>query len=208
MKKILLTITALFVVALATNAQDTIRNKKDGNYYFSIIKDLDATAVQNQSRTGTCWSFSSLSFIESELMRTGKGEHNLSEMFIVRMAYLEKAINYVRMHGNFNFSAGGAFHDIPHVIAHYGIVPEEVYEGLEYGEDAHNHAEMDAVLKSMVEAIVKNPQKKLTPVWKDAINGVLDTYLGKVPEEFEYKGRKEVLRSNEGKGREVKSDVI
>ena len=112
-------------------------------------------------------------------------------MFIARNAYLEKAITYVRMHGNFNFSAGGAFHDIPHIIKKYGIVPEEIYNGLNYGEDKHNHAEMDAILKAAVDQIVKNPQKKLTTSWQTAIEGILDAYLGKVPVEFEFKGKKQ-----------------
>jgi len=187
---LLLTATAVSSFTFANNDQDTIRNKKDGKYYFEVVKDIEALDVQSQGRTGTCWSFSSLSFIESEVIRNGKEAVSLSEMFIVRNAYLEKAINYVRMHGSFNFSAGGAFHDIPHVIKKYGIVPEEIYKGLEYGEKKHNHSEMDAMLKAMVDQIIKNPQKKLTPSWTKAIEGVLDAYLGSIPTEFEYKGKK------------------
>ena len=119
----------------------------------------------------------------------GKGEHNLSEMFIVRNAYVDKAVKYVRMHGEFNFSAGGAFHDIPYVINHHGIVPEEVYSGLNYGTDRHNHMEMDKILKAMVDAVIKNPNKKLSGGWKNAVEGVVDAYLGEVPEQFEYKGK-------------------
>jgi len=206
MKKItLLLLTTFFFVAL--NAQvkkdkgnysipnkgtqkDTLKNREDGHYFFTVIKDLEALDVQDQGRTGTCWSFSSLSFIESEVIRNGKKPANLSEMFIARNAYLEKAINYVRMHGNFNFDAGGAFHDIPLIIKKYGIVPEEVYKGLNYGSEKHNHAELNAILISMVETIVKNPQKELTPSWTKAIEGVLDAYLGKIPQEFEYEGKK------------------
>ncbi len=169
---------------------DTLRNKKDGNYYFSVVKDIEALDVQSQGRTGTCWSFSSLSFLESEIIRKGKKPVSLSEMFIVRNAYLDKAINYVRMHGTVNFAAGGAFHDIPHTIKKYGIVPEEIYKGLNYGEDKHNHAELDAILKATVEEIVKNHQRKLTSSWKDAINGILDAYFGKLPTEFTYEGKK------------------
>ncbi|MCO6499274.1 MAG: aminopeptidase [Vicingus serpentipes] len=170
--------------------KDTLKNKEDGHYFFTIVKDIETLDVQNQGRTGTCWSFSALSFIESEVIRNGKESASLSEMFIVRNAYLEKAINYVRMHGNFNFDAGGAFHDIPLIIKKYGIVPEEVYKGLDYGTEKHNHAELNAILISMVETIVKNPQKELTPSWTKAIEGVLDAYLGKIPQEFEYQGKK------------------
>lgn len=163
-------------------------NKKYGGYVFTTINDVEALPVQDQGRTGTCWSFSALSFFESELIRTGKGEHKLSEMFIVRHAYVEKAINYVRMHGNNNFNAGGAFHDIPHVIRKYGIVPAEAYKGLNYGSKGHNHAELNTALKGMVEAFVKNPQKKLTTAWIKAVEGVVDAYLGEVPDTFTYQG--------------------
>ncbi len=171
-------------------SQDTVRNKKGGGYLFTIVKDEDTTSVKNQGRSGTCWSFSTLSFIESELLRMGKGKHNLSEMFIVRHTYSDKAKQYVRMHGHINFSAGGAFHDVTNVIAKYGIVPESVYLGKNYGEDVHKHGEMDAVLKGMVEGVVKNKNKRLSTAWHKAVNAVLDTYLGAVPKEFEYDGKK------------------
>ena len=195
MKKISILLALAFFVNGLFAQNDTLKNKKDGHYYFTVVKDLEALDVQSQGRTGTCWTFSSLSFLESEIIRKGKKPVSLSEMFIVRNAYLEKAITYVRMHGNFNFAAGGAFHDIPHIIKQYGIVPEEIYNGLNYGEDKHNHAEMDAVLKAMVDQIIKNPQRKLTTSWKEAIEGVLDAYLGKIPEEFEFKGKKYTPKS-------------
>ncbi|MCP4438969.1 MAG: aminopeptidase [Aureispira sp.] len=180
------------------NAQDTgkVTNKEGSKYELEVVKSLDATAVQNQNRTGTCWSFSSLSFLESELLRMGKKDAgNLSEMFIARHAYMDKAINYVRMHGKFNFSAGGAFHDIPYVIAKHGIVPEEVYKGIKYGGEVHNHSELDKILKATVDIIVENPQKTLTPAWKDAVNGILDAYFGELPEKFTYKGKEYTAQS-------------
>lgn len=195
MKKLSILIALVTSYGLTFSQNDTIKNKKDGHYYFTLVKDIEALDVQSQGRTGTCWSFSSLSFLESEIIRKGKKPVSLSEMFIVRNAYLEKAITYVRMHGQFNFAAGGAFHDIPYIIKKYGIVPEEIYQGLNYGADKHNHAEMDAVLKAMVDEIVKNPQRKLTTSWKEAINGVLDAYLGKLPTEFEFKGKKYTPKS-------------
>ncbi|BDS13494.1 C1 family peptidase [Aureispira anguillae] len=191
-KSIALTLI-MAVASFSGKAQDTekITNKEGSQYQFTILKDMEATPVQSQGRTGTCWTFSALSFLESELLRMGKGKHELSEMWIARNAYHDKAINYVRMHGSFNFSAGGAFHDIPHVIKKYGIVPLEAYEGLNYGSKIHNHSEMDAMLKAMVDVVVKSPQNRvLTPVWTDAVDGVLDAYLGKKPEEFEVDGKK------------------
>ncbi len=174
----------------AAQGAPELRNKKDGGYVFSLVKSIEATPVQNQNRTGTCWSYSALSFFESELLRMRKGTHNLSEMFVVRHAYMQKALNYVRMHGHFNFGAGGAFHDIPLVIRQFGIVPESVYAGKGYGSTEHNHSELDQILSDIVQTVVKNPQGKLTPSWKKAFEGVLDAYLGVAPQEFEYNGKK------------------
>ena len=170
-------------------------NKEGSDYSFKVIKDLEATDVQNQGRTSTCWSFSSLSFFESEIIRIKQEKHNLSEMFIARNAYLGKAENFLRMYGTFTFGPGGAFHDIPWVIKRYGIVPEEVYSGLKNGNTTHRHAEMEAILESSVKALAKKPQNgKLTPSWKGAIEGILDAYLGDLPDnvedfEFNYKGK-------------------
>jgi len=171
-------------------SQDTLRNKKGGGYLFTLVKNLDATPVQDQSSTGTCWSFSALSFFESELIRTGKGKHNLSEMFVVRNAYIDKADKYVRMHGKTNFGQGGAFHDIPYVIKNYGIVPEEIYSGLNYGGKKHNHSELESILTAVVKTVTDNPQKSLTPSWKKAYTSVVDAYLGTVPESYTYQGKK------------------
>ncbi len=190
------------MVSSVLSAQETFSNKKSGsNYKFEMIKNLDANEVPSQGRTGTCWSFSALSFFESELLRTGKGKHNLSEMFIVRNAYVGKATNYLRMYGTFNFGEGGAFHDIPWVIRRYGIVPESVYRGLNYGSENHNHTEMEKSLKAMVEQLAKRPQNdKLTSNWKKAFTGVTDAYLGDLPDnledfEFEYEGKKYTPKS-------------
>lgn len=173
-------------VSFHLSAQEII--EKD-DYRFEVIYNHEALPVQNQNRTGTCWSFSALSFFESELIRMEKGQHKLSEMFIVHNAYQGKAEKYVRMHGKINFAQGGAFHDIPWVIGQYGIVPQEVYSGLNYGEDEHKHGELEAVLKGMVDAVISNPNKRLTTVWKDALISVLDTYLGELPEKFDYNGK-------------------
>lgn len=185
--------TALCLGFLATSALagpgDTLRNKEGSEYLFTEVVNHEALPVQNQSISGTCWSFSTLSFFESEVMRMGGGQHDLSEMFIVRHAYVDKAENYVRMHGNFNFGAGGAFHDIPHVMAKHGIVPEEVYAGLNYGTEKHDHRELDKVLTGIVDAVIENPGKKLTPAWKNAIASTVDSYLGEIPETFEYQGK-------------------
>ena len=147
---------------------------------------MEATNVQSQGRTGTCWSFSSLSFFESEIIRLNNEKHNLSEMFVVRNAYVGKAENFLRMYGTFTFGPGGAFHDIPWVIRRYGIVPEEVYRGLNYGDTTHRHAEMEAILGATVKELASKPQNgTLTPAWKKAFTGILDAYLGDLPENVE-----------------------
>ncbi len=191
MKKIfLLSLAALFTfIAYSQDSKETAKKDTEG-YKFTVVKQLPATSVKNQYRSGTCWSFSGISFIESELLRTGKGEYDLSEMYIVRNAYSDKATKYVRLHGNLNFGSGGAFHDVTNMIKKYGIVPDEVYTGLHYGEKNHVHGEMDEVLLNMVKSVVENKNHKITPVWHDAFDKVLDTYLGEIPKEFTYKGKK------------------
>lgn len=187
MFKVLPLVLMLFVLQ-SIKAQPTEAEEKEG-YKFTTVKEIPATTVKNQYRSGTCWSFAGLALLESELIRMGKGEVDLSEMFIVRHSFAGKAVNFVRFHGNTNFGGGGAFHDVTNTIRKYGIVPESVYDGLKYGEDKHVHGEIDEVFKAYVEAIVKNSNKKLTPVWLDGFNALLDTYLGKIPEKFDYNGK-------------------
>jgi bleomycin hydrolase len=127
--------------------------------------------------------------LESELLRTGKGNHDLSEMYVVRWGYVEKAINYIRMNGKCNFEQGGEGHDIPYIVSKYGIVPEEVYKGLEYGQTRHNHDEMLALLQGMMEKLKTNPGGTYSKVWTQAVEGVLDVYLGKLPKTFQYRGK-------------------
>ncbi|NPA42977.1 MAG: aminopeptidase [Chlorobi bacterium] len=161
---------------------DTITNRKGSTYRFVITKINKATPVKNQHRTGTCWSFSGLSFLESEVMRKGGPETDLSEMWVARHAYLEKARNYIRTDGHTNFGQGSLFHDVTWTAATAGLVPEKAYPGRAYGGDKHHHGELHAVLHNMLKALNKRPQGgKLTPVWFDAFRRTLDTYLGEVP---------------------------
>jgi bleomycin hydrolase len=185
------TLTALFVVSfsLATYAGDEVKKDKKEAWEFEDVIVLPTTPVEDQHRSGTCWSFSGLSFLQSEMMRLGKPEVNLSEMFIVWQTYAEKATKHVRVHGNLNFSAGGAFHDVTNMISKYGVVPESVYDGLEYGEEKHVHGEMDRVLREYVDAVVENKNRKLSTAWHDAFTQILDTYLGEIPQKFEYEGK-------------------
>jgi bleomycin hydrolase len=175
-------------------------NAENSEYKFSKVALLDCTPVESQGQTGTCWSFSALSFFESELIRKGnKTPDLLSEMFIVRKAYEDKAEKYLRMDGKINFSEGGAFHDIPYVIRKYGIVPQELYKGLNYGNETHDHSEMFSVLNGATEGLLeyrsKMRSKGMSTAWKGALNGVLDAYLGADVKEFEYKGKKYTPKS-------------
>lgn len=176
------------------------KNSKESSYEFKKVVHLDATPVQSQGYTGTCWSFSALSFFESELIRKGNLEPELlSEMYIVRKAYESKAEKYIRMDGKINFSEGGAFHDIPYVIRNYGIVPLKVYSGLNYGSDRHNHSEMFSLLDGAIQGLLGHLNsrnvKSLTPAWKNALNGILDSYLGDDVSEFELEGKKYTPKS-------------
>lgn len=162
-------------------------------YKFTVGKKIDATSVKNQQRTSTCWSFSTASFIESELIRLGKGHHDLSEMFVVRKIYLEKALNYMRRQGKAQFSQGSLAHDLINAIGKYGIVPEEVYNGKPRGENIHNHSEMEAVLTGLMKTIVK--RKRPTKKWLKAFDGILDAYMGEVPEKFTYQGKEYTPKS-------------
>lgn len=164
-------------------------NKEREGYKFEVIKEIPHTSVKNQFRTGTCWSFAGMSFFESEMLRMGKPEVDLSEMFLVSMCYRDKAMKYVRMQGNTNFGPGGELYDDLYIANNYGLVPESVFPGIKYNEEKHVHGEMDNMLRKMVESVVENKSKKLSPVWEEALNNTIDSYLGTVPQNFEYQGK-------------------
>ncbi len=178
----------LFVLGVIVAGFSATGYAQETGYSFTDKIDVDVTSVKDQHRSGTCWSFAAVSFLEAELLRTGKGEFDLSEMFLVRNCYTEKAEKFVRMHGKTNFGGGGLAHDLLMVWKEYGLVPEEAYSGLTIGEDGHVHGEMDAVLGGYVEKVIKNPNRKLTPVWKNGLEGILDAYLGAYPASFQYNG--------------------
>lgn len=182
-------VSLLLVFSVTARANDENKKNKAKILEFEDIKLLPTTSVKDQYRSGTCWSFSGLSFLESELLRLNKPEVDLSEMFIVWHTYSVKAVKDVRLHGNLNFSAGGAFHDVTNMIRKYGIVPEEVYNGLNYGEEKHVHGEMDMVLKQNVDAVVENKNKKLSTAWHESLESTLNSYLGEIPEKFEFEGK-------------------
>ena len=194
MKRILLAALAAALLPLAATAQPKPGAPRTSDYKFTTVKENPVTSIKNQYRSGTCWCFSSLSFLESEIMKA-KGITDttqfpdLSEMFVVRNAYHDRAIKYVRLDGKLNMAAGSDFGDVLEVISTYGIVPQSVYSGMNYGTDLPVQGELDAVLRGYVEAVVRNPNKTLTPVWSKGFDGILNAYLGEIPAEFEVDGK-------------------
>jgi bleomycin hydrolase len=180
MSKFLKLVVLLLLVSTLANSQDT-------GYIFTMKKELAYTPVKNQNATSTCWCFSGISMLESELLRMGKKPYDLSEMYIVRHTYEKKALMYARMHGTSTFAGGGEYGDLLNGCREAGLVPDDAYSGLNYGETKHNHMEMDAALKGYMDAVIKS--RKLTTAWFPGLNGILDAYLGKIPENFTYDGK-------------------
>ena len=173
---------ALIAVSAAAQAP------KAPEYEFTVVKENPVTSIKNQYRSGTCWCYSALSFIESEILRTKGQEVDLSEMFVVGKSYHDRAVKYVRLDGHLNFAAGSSFGDVLHVIEDYGIVPQEAYSGFNYGTEMPEQNELDAALAGYVRAIAQNPNKKLTTAWVNGFDGILDAYLGEVPATFAVNG--------------------
>ena len=185
----------LFVLAVLALGFAAAASAQEGFKFTDNNEVKKLVPITNQYRSGTCWCFSTLSYLEEEIMAVGGEQMTLSQMWVVRHAYFDKAVKYVRLHGNLNFAVGGAAHDVTEMIAKYGIVPREVYTGQNYGTELPEFNEIDDVLKAYVEAIIKNGNGKLTPVWQDGLNAILDTYFGKRPETFTYKGKEYTPKS-------------
>jgi len=184
-----LILIGVFISVSGLNGQKKKKTEEaPWGYEFTTVTTVPATPVKDQHRSGTCWSFASVSFLESELLRIGESEHDLSEMFFVRKAYEMKAEKYVRLHGQGNFGPGGLALDVIQIWKDYGAVPNEVYDGVTTSDSLPVHGEMDGVLKAFLDAVIKNRNRELSPAWKLAYNGILDAYLGVVPASFDYQG--------------------
>ena len=186
-KSIILAAAALMAASSAYAQISVLGGPK---YEFTTIKELPTTSIKNQFRSGTCWCYAALSFVESEILREKGDSLDLSEMFVVGKSYRDRAVKYVRLDGHLNFGAGSSFGDVLHVIEDYGIVPQEAMPGMNYGTEMPEQAELDAALKGYVEAIAKNPNKKLTTAWLNGFDGIVAAYLGDYPSEFEVNGKK------------------
>jgi bleomycin hydrolase len=194
----ILSITASILVCSSSFAQDNLVNslkinaseKSKESFKFTDVINIENTSIKAQGSSGTCWSYSANSFIESEMIRMGKKPVELSQIFSARNAYIEKGRNYVRMHGAVTLGDGGALHDVMNMYKKYGAVPQSVYTGLNYGTDKNKFAEMAALIEGFLQVVVKNPNGELTPNWEKAYAAMIDTYLGQTPKNFDYNGKK------------------
>ncbi|MBQ3767094.1 MAG: aminopeptidase [Bacteroidales bacterium] len=188
MKKVLFALALVAVLPTYVLAQNPAPKVSTKDYQFTTVKEIPVTSMKNQNRSGTCWCFSALSFLESEVIKAKnlktEAYPDFSEMFVVRHSYHDRAIKYVRLNGFMNMAQGSGFGDVLEVIRNYGLMPQSAYSGMNYGYDLPVQGELDAVLKGYVDAVVKNPNRKLTPVWPKGFDGILDAYLGDLPETF------------------------
>lgn len=190
-------ILATFLSCACLSAQDNLIKSLEANqsesstdgFHFTPIINLDVTSVKDQGSSGTCWSYTGSSFLEAEVLRKGGKPIDLAEIYTARNSYIEKAKNYVRMHGNLSYGDGGELHDVINMYRKYGALPQQVYSGLNYGTTRNQFNEMQEILSGFLKSVVKNTNKKLTPNWLKAFTAVLDTYLGEVPETFFYEGK-------------------
>jgi bleomycin hydrolase len=173
------------VKSLSGNGNDKVKEK----FKFTNLLDVEDTPVKNQGSSGTCWSYSGNSFLESEMIKMGRQPIDISEIYTARCAYQERARNYVRLHGSIGWGDGAELHDVLNIYKKYGAVPYEVYTGLNYGTSKNKFGEMQAAIEGYLKGIVQNKNGKLTKNWYAGLNGILDAYLGKIPESFNYKGK-------------------
>ena len=196
-----LTLAALALVGVGAMAQEAAKADTT-EFVFTHEKEIPITSIKNQNRAGTCWCYSTLSFIEAELLRMGKGEYDFSEMYIVYNTYMDRADKAIRTHGDASFSQGGSFYDVLYGMKTFGLVPEaEMRPGVMYGDTLSNHTELSAVTDAYVAAIATGNHKKLqmspdgTPLWRKGLVGIYDAYLGARPEKFAYTGKEYTPKS-------------
>lgn len=187
MKKYAL-LSAIALAGLHVSAQEIIVPDSTG-FKFTDKNVVKQTSVKDQNKTGTCWCFSTNSFLENEILKKTGKEVDLSEMFVVYHCYADKAMKHIRMDQKINFEQGGSTLDVPYVWKKYGMVPEEVYSGLNYGDKKHNHYELIAGLKGYLNGIARMPNRQLSTAWYNGFIGILDAYFGKLPEKFSHDGK-------------------
>ena len=192
-RNIIVAVLAAAIVPVAASAQPQPVQKAP-ELTFTTVKENPVTPVKNQYRSGTCWCFAGMGFLESEAIRLNNITDttlypDFSEMFVVSHSYQDRADKYVRLDGKLNFGAGSEIGDVMHVVRDYGLVPQSVQPGTNYGTELPVHGELDALTLAYVEAIAKNPNRGLSTAWRKGFKGVVDAYLGECPEEFTYEGK-------------------
>lgn len=192
MRKVLLLALAV-LTTMGAGAQGEKKQEKENKNkpVFTTIKENKITSIKNQNRSGTCWDYSTLSFFEAEILKATGKTYDLCESFVANKTYMDRAIQVVRLHGDCQFAQGGSAYDPLYCIQHYGICPEEAmpFPGSLYGDSLNNFNEFFSVLEPYVAAISKNKSQKLSTQWKVGLQGILDAYLGKCPENFTYQGK-------------------
>lgn len=190
MKKTL--IVALMALAVTGASAKTAKDSTNSNKpVFTIIKELPVTSMKDQNKSGTCWAYSTLSFFESEILKNSGKTYDLSEMFVANKTYMDRATKAVRMHGDVSFSQGGSAYDVLYCLKNYGIVPENAMPapGTLIGDSLANFDEFFEVMTPYVEGIAKSKASKISSAWKNGLQGILDAYLGEIPESFSYEGK-------------------
>jgi len=187
-------LAAAVLVPLSANAQGQRPAAQTPDLTFTVVKENPITSIKNQNSSSTCWCFSTLAFLESEAIRINKIKNeadypDFAEMYVVSKSYQERADKYVRLDGLLNFSAGSEADDVLHVMNDWGLVPQSVMPGNNYGTELPVHGEIDALSLAYVQAIAKNPNRKLSPAWKKGFEGIMNAYFGECPESFEYNGK-------------------
>ncbi len=193
MKHFLTTTLALCAMTAMAEPKDSVKTDSvdQSKPVFTVIKENPITSIKNQSRSGTCWNYSTLSYFESEILRKTGKTYDLSEMFVCNKNYMDRAVNTVRLHGDMQFEQGGSFYDVQCVIQNHGICPEGAMPapGSLYGDTLNNFSEFFLVMPPYVKTLATSKVKKLSPAWKNGLQGIIDAYVGKVPETFEYEGK-------------------
>ena len=182
----------LAVVALNVNAEEKKAEKSNANKpVFTVIMENKITSIKNQSRSGTCWDYSTLSFLEAEILKKTGKTYDLCEAFVANKTYFDRAVQVVRMHGDCQFAQGGSAYDPIYCLKHYGICPEDAMPlpGTLYGDSLNNFNEFFDVMTPYVLSVAKSKTDKLSSQWKVALHGIIDAYLGKCPEKFTYQGK-------------------
>ena len=190
MKKIF-ALAALAVLAISANAQEKKDSVNPNKPVFTVVKENPITSIKDQNRSGTCWDYSTLSFFEAEILKKTGKTYDLSEAFVANRTYMDRAIQVVRLHGDCQFSEGGSAYDPLYCLEHYGIVPQSVeqYPSTNPDDSLFNFNEFFSVMTPYVQAIAKSKESRISPNWKQGLQGILDSYLGKAPEQFTYEGK-------------------